>query len=150
MGGTIGYNLRLAQNASFHAFSELAGDTGLRPGRYALLQHISDNPGVSQTLLSHAVGREKSTLTPILGDLERRGLIIREPDPLDRRGRRLSLTAAGKIKLATLAECAARHENRLNAIVGPEQKQQLLMLLGMIIEALEQDTKSSIPIADEV
>lgn len=96
LGGTIGYNLRLAQNASFHAFSELTGDTGLRPGRYALLQLIDDNPGVSQTVLSRAVGRDKSTLTPVLGDLERRSLIIREPDPLDRRGLRMSLTAAGK------------------------------------------------------
>ena len=121
LGGTIGYNLRLAQNASFHAFSELTGDTGLRPGRYALLQLIDDNPGVSQTVLSRAVGRDKSTLTPVLGDLERRSLIIREPDPLDRRGLRMSLTAAGKIKLAALAERAARDEARLNAIVGPKK-----------------------------
>src|SRR4051812_30361121 len=95
LGGTLGYNLRRAQNASFQAFSALTGDTGLRPGRYALLQLIADNPGISQTALRAAVGRDKSTLTPLLADLERRRLILREPDPSDRRGRRISLTKAG-------------------------------------------------------
>ena len=148
LGGTLGYNLRLAQNASFQAFAELTGDTGLRPGRYALLQLIGDNPGIGQTALSAAVGRDKSTLTPLLADLERRGLILRQPDPLDRRGRRISLTQPGQAKLDQLASCAARHEARLNAVFTPKQRQQLLALLLQLIEALDRDAPPP-PIADE-
>lgn len=140
LGETIAYNLRLAQNASFQAFSALTGDLGLRPGWYALLQLIGDNPGVSQTNLSLATSRDKSTLTPLLGDLERRGLIRREPDPLDRRGRRISLTEAGRAKLALLAECAARHDARLNALFAPEQRQHLVALLKTLTEALTTET----------
>lgn len=136
LGETIAYNLRLAQTASFQAFSTLTGDLGLRPGWYALLQLIGDNPGVSQTALSLATSRDKSTLTPLLGDLERRGLIRREPDPLDRRGRRISLTEAGRAKLALLAACAARHDARLNALFAPEQRQHLVALLKTLTEAL--------------
>jgi DNA-binding MarR family transcriptional regulator len=141
LGGAIGFNLRLAQNASFQAFCALTGDTGLRPGRYAVLQLIHDNPGISQTVLSRGVGSDKSTLTPILADLERRGLIMRDPDPNDRRGRRLSLTAAGKDQLATLAGWARRHDARLDAIVGLEGKQQLLRFLRMVIEGLNQNDR---------
>ncbi|MET7246751.1 MarR family transcriptional regulator [Methylobacterium sp. EM32] len=140
LGETIAYNLRLAQTASFQAFSALTGDLGLRPGWYALLQLIGDNPGVSQTALSLATSRDKSTLTPLLGDLERRGLIRREPDPLDRRGRRISLTEAGRAKLALLAECAARHDARLNALFAPEQRQHLVALLKTLTEALTTET----------
>ena len=138
LGGTLGYNLRRAQTASFQAFTELTGDTGLRPGRYALLQLIGDNPGIGQTALSTAVGRDKSTLTPLLADLERRGLIVRQPDPLDRRGRRISLTKAGQAKLDQLAGCAARHEARLNAVLKPKQREQLLALLRQLVGALDR------------
>lgn len=148
LGGTLGYNLRRAQNASFQAFTELTGDTGLRPGRYALLQLVGDNPGIGQTALSTAVGRDKSTLTPLLADLERRGLIVRQRDPLDRRGRRISLTKPGQAKLDQLASCAARHEARLNAVLEPKQRQQLLALLRQLIEALDRDALAP-PIADE-
>ena len=149
LGETIAYNLRLAQNASFQAFSALTGDLGLRPGWYALLQLIGDNPGVSQTALSLATSRDKSTLTPLLGDLERRGLIRREPDPLDRRGRRISLTEEGRAKLALLADCAARHDARLNALFAPEQQRQLVSLLKILTESLTTDTPSPGPGADE-
>jgi len=149
LGETIAYNLRLAQAASFQAFSALTGDLGLRPGWYALLQLIGDNPGVSQTALSLATSRDKSTLTPLLGDLERRGLIRREPDPADRRGRRISLTENGRAKLALLADCAARHDARLNALFAPEQRRQLIVLLQTLTEALGTDSHPSRPAADE-
>jgi DNA-binding MarR family transcriptional regulator len=103
LADAIGFNLRLAQNASFQAFCAMTGEAGLRPGRYAVLQLIHDNPGISQTVLSRCIGSDKSTLTPILADLERRRLIIRDLDPNDRRGRRLALTAAGADQLAMLA-----------------------------------------------
>jgi DNA-binding MarR family transcriptional regulator len=110
-GRTIAYHLRLAQNASFQSFADLAGEAGLRPGRYALLQLIHDNPGISQTDLSRAAGRDKTTLTPALNDMERRGLITRRPHPTDRRSRMLALTPAGEEKLVKLAEYAARHDS---------------------------------------
>ncbi|OAS24348.1 MarR family winged helix-turn-helix transcriptional regulator [Methylobacterium platani] len=149
LGETIAYNLRLAQNASFQAFSGLTGDLGLRPGWYALLQLIGDNPGVSQTALSLATSRDKSTLTPLLGDLERRGLIRRDPDPADRRGRRISLTEGGRAKLALLADCAARHDDRLNALFAPEQRRQLVALLKTLTEALSAEPDTSRPAAGE-
>ncbi|TGD94787.1 MarR family winged helix-turn-helix transcriptional regulator [Methylobacterium nonmethylotrophicum] len=145
LGDAIGYNLRLAQDASFQAFSALAGETGLRPGRYALMQLIGDNPGIGQTALSAAVGRDKSTLTPLLNDLERRGLIARAPDPHDRRGRRIALTAAGRAKLAQLAACAARHDARLNAVFAPDERAQFLNHLKRLTEALTRDASPVAP-----
>ena len=49
----------------------------MRPGRFAMLTLIGRNPGISQTALSRANGRDKSTLTPLLADLVRRGLVRR-------------------------------------------------------------------------
>src|SRR5262249_60824002 len=73
----IGFNLRMAQDASFQAFSRLSQEIGVKPGRFATLTLIGHNPGISQTALSRANGRDKSTLTPLLADLVRRGLVGR-------------------------------------------------------------------------
>ena len=70
----IGFHLRMAQAAAFRAFARLSEDGGLRPGWFATLTLIDRNPGIGQTALSRAYGRDKSTLTPLLGDLVRHGL----------------------------------------------------------------------------
>ena len=56
----------MAQIASFQAFAREVGEVDLPPGRFALLTLIGRNPGISQTVLSRAAGRDKSTLTPAL------------------------------------------------------------------------------------
>ena len=92
----LGFHLRMAQIASFQAFAREVGEVDLPPGRFALLTLIGRNPGISQTMLSRAAGRDKSTLTPALRDLSKRGLIACERLDKDRRSYHLSLTPAGR------------------------------------------------------
>src|SRR5262245_57875043 len=114
--GWIGFNLRMAQDASFQAFSRLSQEIGVRPGRFATLTLIGQNPGISQTALSRANSRDKSTLTPLIADLVRRGLVRRTRDRRDRRTYRLTLTSAGHRLLAALTQCAEEHERNLDRV----------------------------------
>ena len=57
----VGFNLRMAQEAAFQAFSRRSLEIGESPGRFATLTLIARNPGISQTELSHANGRDKSS-----------------------------------------------------------------------------------------
>ena len=125
----LGFHLRLAQIASFQAFANAAQEIDLSPGRFALLLLIGRNPGISQTALSHAHGSDKSTLTPALNDLKRRGLITRPRLKRDRRSYQLALTPAGHQLLVRLMACAGRHEQNLDRIVGPRDRGRLLELL---------------------
>ena len=88
----IGFHLRLAQNASFKAFKRQTGQSDLRPGRFAVLALIHHNPGITPMALSLASGRDKSTITPVLRDLQRAGMITRTPVPRDKRSHSLHLT----------------------------------------------------------
>ncbi len=135
LGGFIGFHLRLAQEASFRAFKQRVGDPKLRPSRFALLALIAENPGITQTALSRASARDKSTLTTALDDLVKRGLVKREA--ADRRSYALHLTARGRRVLARLLTRAAEHDARLDALVGPSNKKVLLRLLRRIIDGLE-------------
>ena len=128
----LGFNLRLAQEASFAAFARRTGQSDLRPGRFAILRIIAANSGLSQTALSAAAGRDKSTLTPALTDLEKRGLIQRRRAPQDRRSYALFVTAEGEAVLRELSGHAAAHDAALDALVGPKQREVFLAILRRI------------------
>jgi DNA-binding MarR family transcriptional regulator len=133
----IGFNLRMAQDASFQAFSRLSQEIGVRPGRFATLTLIANNPGISQTALSRANGRDKSTLTPLLVDLVRRGLIRRTRTRNDRRTYRLALTKAGERLLHQLTACAREHESKLDAAIGARERAQFLRILRRLADEME-------------
>ncbi len=128
----IGFNLRMAQEATFEAFSRRSLEIGESPGRFATLTLIARNPGISQTELSHASGRDKSSVTPVVEDLVRRGLVERKRVNSDRRAYRLNLTAAGRKTLVDLTRCARRHERSLDAIIGRGERKRFLATLKKI------------------
>lgn len=124
----LGFNLRMAQAAAFQAFARRSGKIGVQPGRFATLTLIAANPGITQTTLSRANGRDKSTLTPLISDLVRRRLVRRSRDRRDRRTYRLTLTPAGERVLAELNECADAHEADLDRLVGRDRALLLRLL----------------------
>lgn len=136
LADSLAFHLRLAQEASFNAFAKRVGQTDLRPGRYAVLTLIGENPGISQTVLSQASGRDKSSLTPALDDLESRGLVRRERVVTDRRSYALYLTPQGDKALAVMDQQAQLHNATLDRIVGPEQRAQFMKTLQRIATAL--------------
>lgn len=128
----IGFRLRMAQIASFQSFARHTQSVGLSPGRLAALILIDRNPGISQTALARAIGSDKSTLTPVLDNLVKRGLISRIRTRSDRRLYELSLTDEGREVMRAMQACAERHERELDAIVGPRERAQFMKVLRKI------------------
>jgi DNA-binding MarR family transcriptional regulator len=128
----VGFQLRMAQSASFQAFASLSHQSGMRPGRFATLYLIGRNPGISQTALSRANGRDKSSLTPVLNDLVRRGFVHRIRARNDRRTYRLTLTPAGRKLLGQLTRCARRHDRNLDRLIGRRELPRFLAALRKI------------------
>ena len=133
----VGFNLRMAQESAFEAFSRRSLEIGESPGRFATLTLIGRNPGISQTELSRANGRDKSSLTPVVEDLVRRGLVERKRMRDDRRTYPLNLTAAGKKTLTQLTRCARRHERNLDAVIGQRDRKRFVQILKRIAAEIE-------------
>ena len=131
----IGFNLRLAQDASFQTYAQRVGKPHLRPGRFAAMMLIHQNPGITQMELSRAIARDKSSVTPLVQTLQREGLITRTPSETDRRRVHMRLTEAGEKALESLLAHAEEHDRKLDAIVG-DRKAELLELLKMITRQL--------------
>lgn len=125
----LGFRLRMAQTAAFQAFARETQEFDVRPGRFAVLMLIGRNPGISQTTLSRANGRDKSTLTPALADLKRRGLVVRKRIAADRRSYQLFLTPAGEAMLQQLTKRAEIHERNLERVVGKRNREQFMDVL---------------------
>lgn len=133
----IGFNLRMAQESAFQAFSRQSQDIGESPGRFATLTLIARNPGISQTELSQAAGRDKSSLTPVIEGLVQRGLVERKRLNHDRRAYCLNVTREGKKTLATMMRCARRHERNLDKIIGLRDRTRFLQILKKLAVGFE-------------
>jgi DNA-binding MarR family transcriptional regulator len=127
----------MAQEAAFQAFSRRSQEIGESPGRFATLTLIARNPGISQTELSQANGRDKSSLTPVVEDLVRRGLVERNRTDSDRRTYRLHVTPAGKKILTMMMRCARRHERNLDHVIGACDRKRFIQILKKIAANIE-------------
>ncbi|PJI44368.1 MarR family winged helix-turn-helix transcriptional regulator [Ferrovibrio sp.] len=137
-----GYNLRIAQVAVFGNFIKVVGSGlagrmgGLTPGRFSLLVLLRANPGINQTDLSRGVGVDKSTLTPALDQLEKKGLILRQRTAADRRTYSLSLSPAGEQLLSELMNKVEQHERNIIAGLTPSERVTLTRLLKKMARSL--------------
>ena len=131
----VGFHLRLAQDASYRAFARHRDKDLIKPGRFPALAIIHLNPGISQSALGRAIARDKSTVSPLIKDLQKNGFISRKPSAHDRRSVTLSLTKKGERTLDRLHARAKEHEAELDRIVGAS-KSRLMSLLDKIIEGM--------------
>lgn len=98
----VGHLLRRAHQRATQIFLEAFEETGLTPTQWAALARLAEEGAASQNHLGRLTAMDPATVQGVVGRLEKRGLIDREPDPEDRRRTRLKLSAAG-------AELVARH-----------------------------------------
>ena len=131
----IGFNLRLAQDASFRVFARTSGQKHIVPGRFAALMVLRDNPNITQSALGRAIARDKSSVTPLLQDLQRRGLVKRTRSTIDRRSVTLTLTASGARVLSDLIRHAREHDRKLDEIAG-SAKREFVAILRRIADQL--------------
>lgn len=69
----------------------------LSPSQFNILNLLEDQPqGLSQTELSRELLTHRSNVTGLVDRLEKRGLVLRQDTPHDRRAYRVVLTPAGQ------------------------------------------------------
>jgi DNA-binding MarR family transcriptional regulator len=94
------------------------------------------SPGalVAQTLVT------SGTMTNRIDRLESRGLVTRAPDPNDRRGVRVRLTARGKDSVDSALADLLESEQELLAGLSTRQQDQLSALLRSLVVPFETDS----------
>jgi len=108
-------------------------DSGLNPTQQTLLRRLSEHgDGLRLSQLAGLLGVSAASLSDSIGTLERRGDVLRRPDPDDGRASRLRLSAAGKRRLAKLQRAPSPAALLVDAL-RPQQQGELLALLQLLI-----------------
>lgn len=115
---------------------QAAGEAGLNPTQGEVLQRVSDAPARAADL-APMLGISAASLSDSISALVAKGLVRRDPDPDDRRARRIGPTDAGRALAARLPEVPAA----LAAAIGDldaAQRGSLLRGLLLLIRALQE------------
>jgi DNA-binding MarR family transcriptional regulator len=134
----LGYVLRRAQIAVFQDFFASFAEHDIRPAQYSTLAIIEANPGLSQTQVADALGIQKTNFVAMIGALETRGLVRREPSPTDRRTYRLFLTPRGEALVGELHGVAEAHDRRIAEVIGQKAFDGLFGPLRAMADGLKR------------
>ncbi|MFC5908772.1 MarR family winged helix-turn-helix transcriptional regulator [Streptacidiphilus monticola] len=112
---------------------------GITMWGYSVLLHLDDAPVRTQAALAEAIRADKTRIIPVLDDLAARGLILRRPDPADRRVRLLSLTPEGRRLRDTVQSAIQAGERRLLSGVPPRDRDAFLRVLRSLSQLSDVD-----------
>ncbi|WP_419999522.1 MarR family winged helix-turn-helix transcriptional regulator [Streptomyces boninensis] len=127
----------LITHTSVHAFrlvQEAFAANGARHYQYALMAALAEFGPSSQAALGRRCGIDRSDVVAAVNDLVERDLVERTPDPADRRRNTITLTAAGKRRLAKLDKALGAVQEQLLAPLNDAERKQLTALLTRVLE----------------
>jgi DNA-binding MarR family transcriptional regulator len=104
--------------------------TGVRPAEYAVYSQLGIDAMTPRELTAR-LGVTASTLTGHLAAIERRGHLVREIDPRDRRSHRLELTDEGR---QVLAVCRQRFAAAVDALYAGLDREDIGRARRLLVE----------------
>lgn len=128
-----GHLVRRAHQRSVALFMEEAADFDVTPVQFAILHALLEQPGEDQVTLATRVAFDAATSGSVIGRLEARGWVRREPDTQDRRRKLLWITPEGEAAVLRMRPAAQRVQERLVAPLTPQEQAQLNALLTKLV-----------------
>lgn len=136
--GVIGRVSRLARELE-QRLEPVYAEQGLEPGWYDVLATLRRSGPPYRLRPSEFTGAlmlTSSGTTKRLDRLEQAGLVARTPDPHDRRGTLITLTAAGRELVDAASEAHIANEHRLLGALSDAERQRLADLLRKLLLGL--------------
>ncbi len=90
-----------AARALARRFDNALKPLGLTNGQFSLLMSLNRPEPPPMGPVAQLLAMDRTTLTAALKPLQKRGLLVIEPDPKDKRGKRLRLTSDGMALLVS-------------------------------------------------
>ncbi|RAO32398.1 hypothetical protein ONO23_03295 [Micromonospora noduli] len=125
----------LNQTASYAArlLSEGFAAHDLRGYHYRLLASLAEDGPASQADLGRRCGIDRSDVVAAINDLAGRGLVVRAPDPADRRRNVISATDGGADEARRMGATLERVQADLLAPLSATEREQLTRLLTRLL-----------------
>jgi len=101
---------------------------------FAVLAALDEFGPASQIAIGQRCGIDRSDTHAIVNDLVDGGYAEREPDPQDRRRNIITITGAGRGRLAELDRIVERVQDDLLGTLTPEERRQFVGLLARVLD----------------
>lgn len=118
---------------------------GLTAGEARTLAHVNINPGLRQGALAVRMNVEPMTMVGFLDRLEARGLVVREPDPTDRRAKIVCLTPEAEPLLERVKAAASLAREDALAGLSPAERDVFRDVLTRVRSNLCQSNRGEEP-----
>jgi DNA-binding MarR family transcriptional regulator len=120
-----------------HAFARHLEPLDLTPQHVGILRLLAMKPQqLTQTELASRLGVQPSRLVVLLDEIEKRGLLTREPNPDDRRSNFLRATAAGLKKFKAAESATLTLEEEMFADLSAAKRAGLIQTLEQLTRRL--------------
>jgi DNA-binding MarR family transcriptional regulator len=124
----LGVVFRAYVKASDHALRDLPGG----PRGYQILTAAAGDPPRNQGAIAEDLGIDRTVLTYLIDDLERLDLVVRRPDPADRRSRLVIATDLGRSTWRQLQAALRRVEAHVLSPLPQADAASFLVLLRQV------------------
>jgi DNA-binding MarR family transcriptional regulator len=116
----------------------LMAQHGTSLARTKLLLLVSRSGSVRSTDIASALGQAPRTVTEAIDGLERDGLVRRDPDPDDRRAKRISVTPAGEVAIAASRPVRDRFMLDVFSAIDTDERAELVRLIDKLSARLDE------------
>ena len=132
-----GHLIRRAHQLAVGIFMEEMDAFDVTPVQFAILNALIDDPGEDQVTLAGKVAFDAATFGSVVGRLEAKGWVRREPDGSDRRRKLLWITPAGEQAARRMKQAVRKAQGRILGPLGADERRRLIELLGKLVAGLE-------------
>ncbi|MBB3055030.1 MarR family winged helix-turn-helix transcriptional regulator [Mucilaginibacter gotjawali] len=129
---TIDYFLKIVWQTVANKYNHLVTEFGITQSIGYLLINIDEKDGTTVSQAATLLGLKSTSLSRMLRQLEKSGLIYRESNAGDKRSVKIYLTPLGKEKRHLARALVKKFNNYLNAHISENDKEYLIKMLKKI------------------
>lgn len=130
----LGYLLKHASSQLIAQVDAALEGLGIDSKDFGTLRVLAHREPASQLRVAQELGIDRTTMVAILDVLERKGIVVRRPDPADRRRNIVELTDQGLRTFDAAQTAYQQAENAFLAAVSPTAADQLRRTLRDLLK----------------
>ena len=138
-----GHEIAMALRGAYLSMHRQA-DAALSPfaltaNQFVLLALLNERDGASQRDLVDRAASDPNTIRPMLTSLEKKGYVVREPDPDDGRAWLIRITTQGRRTFRKVRSETEAFRERLASNLDVHERKSLVRMLGEIVAAMNDN-----------
>jgi DNA-binding MarR family transcriptional regulator len=143
MRNSVGYLMRMSVNRVLPQMEALFQDQELTFSQWTTLVALHDGRIATAGELAHNICHDAGSLTRLIDQMEKRGLVTRQRSRSDRRVVTLTLTTRGRALVEALAPRVMHFWNKLLSGFSHAEVDTLIALLTRLVLASESSSRPS-------